>query len=79
MPSRPSHLPHNLQRSALQKMITTQGLSSAQLYPAGKQTVAGMVANGWIEMQMDANGGARYRITPDGEAALKAKIPSSGR
>jgi DNA-binding PadR family transcriptional regulator len=38
-----------------------------------------MVAKGWIEMQMDANGGARYRITPDGEAALKAKIPSSGR
>jgi DNA-binding PadR family transcriptional regulator len=60
-------------------MIATPGLSSVQLHPAGKQTIAGMVAKGWIEMQMDANGGARYRITPDGEAALKAKIPSSGR
>jgi hypothetical protein len=60
-------------------MIATPGLSSVQLHPAGEQTIAGMVANGWIELQMDANGGARYRIMPDGEAALKAKIPSSGR
>jgi DNA-binding PadR family transcriptional regulator len=34
-----------------------------------------MITKGWIEKQMDANGGARYRITPAGEAALKAKIP----
>jgi hypothetical protein len=50
-------------------MIATPGLSSVQLHPAGKQTIAGMVAKGWIEMQMDANGGARYRIT------LMAKRP----
>jgi hypothetical protein len=79
MPSRPSHLPHNLERSALQRMGATQGLSSTELHPAGKQTIAGMVAKGWIEMQMNASGGTRYRITPDGEAALRAKIPTLGR
>jgi DNA-binding PadR family transcriptional regulator len=34
-----------------------------------------MIAKGWIEKQMDANRSARYRITPAGEAALKAKFP----
>ena len=75
MPSRPRHLPHNLERSALQKMSATQGLPLAKLHPAGKQTIAGMIAKGWIEKQIDAGPGARYRITPAGEAALKAKIP----
>jgi DNA-binding PadR family transcriptional regulator len=60
-------------------MGATQGLSSTELHPAGKQTIAGMVAKGWIEMQTNASGGTRYRITPDGEAALKAKIPTLGR
>jgi len=49
------------------------------LHPAGKQTIAGMIAKGWIELQMTASGGTRYRITPDGKAALKAKIPTLGR
>jgi hypothetical protein len=35
-----------------------------------------MLAKGWIEKQMDAKAGARYRITPEGEAAMKAKIPT---
>jgi hypothetical protein len=46
MPARPSHIPHNLERTTLQKMSTIQGLSSEQLYPAGKQTIAGMLAKG---------------------------------
>jgi hypothetical protein len=81
MPARPSHLPHNLERTALQKLSATPGLPSAKLYPAGKQTITGMLAKGWIERQSDASGGARYRITLAGEAALKAKIPfdPSGR
>ena len=37
------------------------------------------VAKGWIEKQMDANRGARYRITLAGEAALKAKFQTAAR
>jgi hypothetical protein len=78
MPARPSHIPHNLERSTLQKMSATQGLATAQLHPAGKQTIARMVGKGWIKKQTDtAIGGARYVITPAGDAALKAPIPSS--
>ena len=79
MPPRPSHLPHNLERTALQKMSATQGLPLAQLHPAGKQTIARMVAKGWIEREIDASAGAKYRITRAGEAALKAKIPGDQR
>jgi hypothetical protein len=75
MPARPSHIPHNLERTTLQKMSTIQGLSSEQLHPAGKQTIAGMLAKGWIEMRSDGRGGTGYSITPAGEAALKTKIP----
>jgi hypothetical protein len=32
-----------------------------------------MLAKGWIERDADAE---RYRITPAGQAALKAKIPT---
>jgi hypothetical protein len=79
MPSRPSHLPHNLERSTLQRMSTTQGLPSTQMHPAGKSTIAGMLAKGWIKTQMVAGDGVKYLITPAGEAALKAKIPHSKR
>jgi hypothetical protein len=75
MPARPSHLPHNRERTALQQLRATPGLPLAKLHPAGKQTIAGMVAKGWIERQVDG-AGARYCITPAGEAALKAKIPA---
>jgi hypothetical protein len=78
MPVRPSHIPHNLERTALQKMNATEGMLLRQLYPAGKVTLDGMIAKGWIEKQIDANG-ARYRITAAGEAALKAKIPDPPR
>jgi hypothetical protein len=74
MPTRPSHIPHNLERTALQKMNAAEGLLARQLHPAGQVTLNGMIAKGWIEKQTDANG-ARYRITPAGETALKAKIP----
>ena len=79
MPARPSHLPHYLERTALQKINATRGLSLAQLYPASRWTIAGMIAKGWVKKQMGANRGERYRITPAGEATLKAKIPDPPR
>jgi hypothetical protein len=75
MPARSSNIPHNLERSALQKMSPVQGIQLTELHPAGKHTIAGMLAKGWIKQQT----GAKYLITPSGEAALKAKIPISGR
>jgi hypothetical protein len=49
MPTRPSHLPHNRERTALQQLRATPGLPLAKLHPAGRQIIAGMVAKGWIE------------------------------
>jgi hypothetical protein len=79
MPLRSSHIPQNLERTALQKMNATVWLLTKQLYPAGQVTLNGMIAKGWIEKRMDAKAGARYRVTPAGEAALKAKIPDAPR
>jgi hypothetical protein len=53
MPARPTHIPHNLVRTTLQKMSATRGLSSAQLHPARKETIAGMIAEGGIEKHID--------------------------
>jgi hypothetical protein len=72
MPPRPKHIPHNIERTTLQKMSHTRGLTFQRLQPAGKQTVAGMVAKGWIEKQPD---GRTYCIMPAGDAALRAFIP----
>ncbi|QUS38394.1 hypothetical protein RPMA_05690 [Tardiphaga alba] len=71
MPSRASHLPHYVERAALQKLRATPGLPAPNLMPAGPKTISKMAAKGWIELQ----GGMRYCITPAGEAALKAEIP----
>ena len=75
MPTRPNHIPHNVERSALQKMSATEGLPEERLHPARGRTIAGMVAKGWIEPQLDPRVGVRYRITLAGQAALKAPIP----
>ena len=72
MAPRPAHIPHSVQRAALQKMSPTRGLTAERLYPTGSQTIAGMVAKGWIEKQPD---GRTYCITPAGESALRAVIP----
>jgi len=55
-------------------MSAIHGLPLAKLHPAGKKTIAGMVAKGWIEQVEHAD--ATFRVTPAGEAALKAKIPT---
>jgi hypothetical protein len=72
MPPRPKHIPHNIERTTLQKMSRTRGLTFESLQPAGKQTVAGMVAKGWIQKNPDDG---TYCITPAGDATLKAIIP----
>jgi hypothetical protein len=41
--------------------------------PAGPKTLSKMVAKTWIALQ--AGSLVRYCITPEGEAALRAKIP----
>lgn len=74
MPPRPRHLPHNIERSALQRLSIAGALPFEKLYPAGQQTVAGMVAKGWIEKHLDTVE-IKYLITPAGAAALRAKIP----
>ena len=76
MPARPSHIPHATERTTLQKMSASRGLSPDKLHPAGPQTIANMTAKGWIERQPD---GRTYCITAAGEAALKAPIPSRRR
>jgi hypothetical protein len=77
MPLRPSYLSHNIERSALQKLNAEQGIPTYKLHPAGKKTIASMLAKGWIVKQMAAGDGVKYLITPAGGAALKAKIPLS--
>lgn len=75
MPSRASHLPHYVERAALQKLRASPGLPAPHLMPAGPKTISKMTAKGWIAPQ--PGGTTRYCITPAGEAALKAEIPVS--
>jgi hypothetical protein len=75
MPPRPSHIPYSNERTALQRMSPTKGLAPEKLHPAGKQTIASMVAKGWIERRSNDHGRPFYFITPAGQAALKAPIP----
>jgi predicted transcriptional regulator len=72
MPPRPPHIPYSTERSTLQKMSLTRGLSAARLHPAGTTIIARMLAKGWIELQPD---GRTYCITQAGDEALKAIIP----
>jgi hypothetical protein len=56
-------------------MSATEGLVLEKLHPAGKQTVAGMLAKGWIERRSDHRGRPAYCRTLAGEEAMKVKIP----
>ena len=69
MPPRPSHLPHTIERAALQKLLVR---SSADLHPAGKKTILRMIEKGWIKGPL---AGGQFEITVSGEAALKAQLP----
>ncbi len=55
-------------------MKGSEWLPEVALYPAKTNTIATMLAKGWIEMQPGPH--PKYRITAAGEAALKAKIPA---
>ena len=72
MPARPSHIPNATERTVLQKMSLTRGLPPEHLHPAGQQTIAVLLAKGWIEKQPN---GRIYCITQAGDEALKAIIP----
>ena len=73
MPARAPHLPHYIERTALQKLCAVPELPATHLLPAGQKTLANMVQKGWIESSPGSM--ARYRITAQGETALKAEIP----
>jgi hypothetical protein len=75
MPARPSHIPHAVERATLQKMSAAEALPLEKLHPAGKQTVAGMLAKGWIERRSNDRGRLGYCITAVGQEAMKVKIP----
>jgi hypothetical protein len=49
VPAPPPHIPRANERTVLQKLTLTRGLSLDQLYPAGKQLIDSMVAKGWSE------------------------------
>ncbi|MGZ9057778.1 MAG: hypothetical protein ACXW14_00880 [Burkholderiaceae bacterium] len=57
------YLPHNVERTALQNMSGSQWLPAVALYPAGKSTIAAMLAKGWIEMHRCRGLHPMYRIT----------------
>jgi hypothetical protein len=75
MPPRPSHIPHSMERTTLQRMSPTEGLPIEKLHPSGKHTIASMAAKGWIERRSDDHGRAIYCITPAGQEALRTPIP----
>jgi hypothetical protein len=75
MPAGLSHIPQYVERTTPQRMSTTEGLPIKKLRPSGQQTVAGMVAKGWIERRSDGQGHLVYCITAAGQHALKAPIP----
>ena len=66
MAQRAPHLPHNIERTALQNLRDFQWLPAVALHPAQKQTIAKMLAKGWIEMHSGPQ--PLYRITAAGEA-----------
>ena len=58
------------------QLLRSRGeLSLLQLHPTGPTTIAKMVEKTWVERV----GSDRYRITPEGEAALKAELPEDYR
>ena len=55
----------------MQKLLVTGELSTTKL--AAHRTLKRMLDKGWIECGISSS---TYRITPTGNAALKAKLPS---
>jgi hypothetical protein len=72
MPARASHLPSYIERRALQELRSRGELSARNLLPTGQQSILKIMAKGWIE---NGSSTGTYRITPAGEAALRAQLP----
>jgi hypothetical protein len=73
MPSRVQHLPSYPERAILQKLRTGVEVAARSLDATGKgKTIPRLVAKGWIEPGYSSG---CYRITPEGQAALRAQIP----
>jgi hypothetical protein len=68
LPAPPPHVSRTNERTVLQKLTLTRGMTLHQLYPAGRIVITNMVAKGWIELQPD---GRTYCRTPLGEATMK--------
>jgi hypothetical protein len=76
MPARDSRFPTHRERSALYLLLKKGGLPAVQLSPASTSTISGMQKKGWLQRSEDPTFGLIYYITPAGEVALKAVIPS---
>jgi hypothetical protein len=74
LPPRPAHIPHNIERTSLQRIARGGWFPATSLLPAQRRTISKMLAKGWIERRSD---GALYQITAAGLAALKMQIPVS--
>ncbi|WP_146690620.1 hypothetical protein [Bradyrhizobium canariense] len=60
----------------MQKLRTGGELSGKNLEPTSHRMILKMTAKGWVER---GSASGRYRITPAGEAALRAQLPVGGR
>jgi hypothetical protein len=76
MPARNSQFPTYRERSALQLLLKKDWLPATRLLPAGPTTISGMMKKGWLRRKQDLAFGSTYCITPKGEVALRALIPS---
>lgn len=70
MAPRDPQIPFNLERIALQKLLSGRELSLSSLHPTGKSTLDGMLKKGWI-----VRSASKFVISPAGVSAFKAKIP----
>ncbi len=75
MSVRPPHIPHAIERSALQELQEKPGLTLLNFRTAAKRTIEKIVQKGWVE-QCFAARATRYYTTENGLAALRAPIPT---
>ena len=72
MVPRDAHLPSHRERTAMLLLRAHGELPAVKLHPTGLSTITRMVEKAWVERA----GSNVYRITPAGEAALKAELPN---
>jgi hypothetical protein len=72
MSPRANHLPNIYERSVLQMLRGVSELPPANLPSTSPQTINKLLAKGWIE---HGSSHRVCRITPSGEAALRAELP----